>query len=154
MTRASGFRHVYYFHLSIETPGSPLLAHTPERSGVNHFSFIREEAMSFKIDACNHEDWQRHELAQFADFADKVSRRNMGPDFGDWFFAAERPDRHDAVLYYGSWDAEHPAGDPAHTHAMIFDITDPDEAVEYTHRVMDWESKPECDDQPDSNDEF
>jgi hypothetical protein len=104
--------------------------------------------MSLKITATDHGEWRRLGLAEFADIADKVSRRNVGTDYGDWFYAAERPDRHDAVLYHGSWDAVHPAGDPAHTHALIFNITDPDEAVEYTHRVMDWEAQPEFDEQP------
>lgn len=104
--------------------------------------------MSQKVIAADRREWRRLGLAEFADFADAVRRRNVGPDFGDWFHAADRPDRHDAVLYHGSWDATHPAGDPSHTFALIFDIADPEEAVEYTHRVADWEAQPASDEQP------
>jgi len=103
--------------------------------------------MALKIMASDHDGWRRHGLAEFAGFADKVRRRNVGPDHGDWFHPAERRDRSTAVLYFGSWDAGHSAGDPAHTFAMLFDLTDPDEAVEYMLRVTDWEGQPEADEQ-------
>lgn len=109
--------------------------------------------MALKITASDHDGWRRHGLAEFAGFADKVRRRNGGPDHGDWFHPAERPDHHDAVLYFGTWDAGHPAGDPAHTVALIYDITDPDEAVEYMLRVTDWEGQPEADEQPVGGDD-
>ncbi len=108
--------------------------------------------MSLKINASDHDEWLRHGLDGFATFSDKVRRRNVGPDYGDWFYPCERPDRHDAVLYFGSWDAGHAVGDPDHTFAMIFDITDTDEAVAYMLRVTGWEGQPEADQQVEPDD--
>jgi hypothetical protein len=76
-------------------------------------------------------------LAQLAAITDKVRRRNVGPDYGDWFHPAERLDRHGAVPFWDSWDAGHPAGNPDLTFAMIFDVTNMDEAVAHMLRVTD-----------------
>jgi hypothetical protein len=113
--------------------------------------------MSFRISAFNHDEWKRLGLADFADFADCITERNVGEDafsgYGEWFYVPDEPlPNGDRVIYFGSWGNDHSPGASSYTHAEVFDGNDPDEMAEFTLRVQEWESKPEHDDQFEPDD--
>lgn len=115
--------------------------------------------MSFTINAFKHEEWQRLGLADFADFADRITECNVGEDsfsgYGEWFYVPDEPlPNGDWVIYHGTWGNDNSPGASMYTYAEIFDGSDPDEMAEFALRQRDWESKPEYDDQPTSDDEF
>jgi len=104
--------------------------------------------MSFTLTAFNHDEWNRHGLADFGDFADQISECNVGEDafsgFGDWFFVPDEPlPNGDRVIYFGSWGNDNSPGASTYTYAEIFDSLDPDQLVEFSKRVDHWESQPE-----------
>jgi hypothetical protein len=112
--------------------------------------------MSFTINAFNHEEWERHGLADFSDFADRITERNVGEDsfsgYGEWFFVPDEPlPNGDRVVYFGSWGNDNSPGASMYTYAEIFDGHD--ELAEFTIRVQEWDSKPEYDDQGDDQPE-
>lgn len=114
--------------------------------------------MSFTICAFNHSDWQRYGLADYSDFAEKITEINKGENsfsvYGEWFYIPEQPlPNGDHVIYFGSWGNDNSPGASQYTHATIFDGGDPDEMIEYALRVRDLESQPEFDEQPDHIDE-
>lgn len=105
--------------------------------------------MPFTLCAFNHEEWKRHGLADFGDFAEQISECSVGEDafsgYGKWFFVPDDPlPNGDRVIYFGSWGNENSPGASTYTHAEIFSI--PDEAKTFEQRVRDWESQPEYDD--------
>ena len=105
--------------------------------------------MAFTLCAFNHDEWQRHGLADFSDFAEQISECSVGEDafsgYGKWFFVPDDPlPNGDRVIYFGSWGNENSPGASSYTHAEIFSI--PDEAKTFEQRVRDWESQPEYDD--------
>jgi hypothetical protein len=86
--------------------------------------------MSFTICAFNHENWTGHGLADFADFANKITEINVGEDsfsgYGEWFYVPDEPlPNGDFVIYYGSWGNDNSPGASMYTHATIFDGNDP-----------------------------
>lgn len=109
--------------------------------------------MGIRITAADQDRWAGCGLAAFDDFADRIAVRNAGTDaaggYGDWFYAPPDPlPSGHFVIYTGSWSDGRPPGDPAATHADLFDGADPDQQVEFTLRVRDYEAQPEHDDQP------
>lgn len=104
--------------------------------------------MSFTINAFDQDEWKRHGLADFSDFADQISERNMGEDsfsgFGEWFFAPDEPQPNgDRVIYFGSWGNDNSPGASTYINAEIFDGLDPDQLIEFSKRVEHWEEQPE-----------
>jgi hypothetical protein len=104
--------------------------------------------MPFTINAFDHEEWKRHGLADFGDFADRITECNIGEDsfsgFGEWFFVPDEPlPNGDRVIYFGSWGNDNSPGASTYTNAEIFDALDPDQLVEFSRRVDHWESQPE-----------
>ena len=110
--------------------------------------------MPFSICAFNHDEWERHGLADFADFADLLTEVNMGEDafsgYGEWWFIPDDPHPNgDRVIYFGSWGNDNSPGASSYTHAEIFDGDDPKELAEFAKRVKHWESQPEyADEEP------
>lgn len=114
--------------------------------------------MSFTICAFNHAEWQRHGLADFGYFADKITEINVGEDsfsgYGEWFYVPDEPlPNGDRVIYFGSWGNDNSPGASLYTHATVFDGTDPDEVADFAVRVRELVAQPEFDDQPDDNDD-
>ena len=104
--------------------------------------------MPFTLSAFNHDEWERHGLADFGDFADMISECNVGEDsfsgYGDWFFVADEPlPNGDRVLYFGSWGNDNSPGASMYTNAEVFDGNDPANLAEFNRRVKHWESQPE-----------
>ena len=104
--------------------------------------------MPFTINAFNHEEWSRHGLADFGEFADQIAECNVGEDsfsgYGEWFFVPDEPlPDGSRVIYFGSWGNDNSPGASMYTHAEIFDGTDPEELAEFSRRVQGWESQPE-----------
>lgn len=104
--------------------------------------------MSFTICAFNNAEWSRFGLAEYGDFTEQISERNMGEDsfcgYGQWFFVPDRPlPSNDLVIYFGSWGNDNSPGASLHTHAEIFDADDPEEIAEFHVRVHQWQSAPE-----------
>lgn len=108
--------------------------------------------MSFTVNAFNHEEWQRHNLRDFADFADRITFCNQsecgdGQFEGEWYFIDDQPLANlDRVIYFGSFGSDHSPGASSYTNAEIFDGID--ELADFTLRAQEWESRPEYDDQP------
>lgn len=110
--------------------------------------------MSFTINAFDHETWASYGLAEFADFADRITEVNKGLDFGEWYFVAEEPlPTGERVIYYGSWANDHGPGASAHTHATLFDVTSDEGLGDFAERVRDLEAQPEHDDQFEPDDQ-
>lgn len=106
--------------------------------------------MSFTINAFNHEEWQRYNLADYGDFADMISECNVGEDtfsgYGDWFFVPDEPlPNNDRAIYFGSWGNDNSPGASSYTYAEIFDMDDEEDAEAYRQRVKEWESQPDYD---------
>lgn len=109
--------------------------------------------MALTISAFNHDQWRLLCLQHYADFADHITKCNIGEDTtgdsGDWYYIPDiRLPNNCAVIYHGSWGNDNPLGASFNTHAQVFDMDDPDDAAEYTLRVQHWQSQPECDEQP------
>lgn len=104
--------------------------------------------MPFTLNAFDHEEWERHGLADFGDFADQITECNMGEDsfsgFGEWYFVPDEPlSNGDRVIYFGSWGNDNSPGASTYTNVEIFDPLDPDQLIEFSKRVDHWESQPE-----------
>ena len=104
--------------------------------------------MPFTINAFDDEEWKRHGLADFSEFADQITECNMGEDafsgFGEWFFVPDEPlPNGDRVIYFGSWGNDNSPGASTYTNAEIFDVLDPHQLIEFSKRVDHWESQPE-----------
>ena len=118
--------------------------------------------MPYTINAFNHDEWERHGLADFGDFADQITECNVGEDsfsgFGEWFYVPDEPlPNGDRVIYFGSWGNDNSPGASTYTNAEIFDALDPDQLIEFSKRVDHWESQPEyveADDNCDSDGEL
>lgn len=118
--------------------------------------------MPFTINAFNHDEWERHGLADYGDFADQITECNVGEDafsgFGEWFFVPDEPlPNNDRVIYFGSWGNDNSPGASMYTNAEIFDALDPEQLIEFSKRVDHWESQPEyveTDDDYDSDGEL
>jgi hypothetical protein len=118
--------------------------------------------MPFTINAFNDEEWKRHGLADYSDFADRITECNVGEDsfsgFGEWFFVPDETlPNGDRVIYFGSWGNDNSPGASTYTNAEIFDALDPDQLVEFSKRVDHWENQPEyieTDDDCDSDGEL
>ncbi len=101
------------------------------------------------INAFNHAEWERHGLKDYGDFAERVTHCNQaeygdGQLEGEWFFIDEEPlPNGNRVIYYGSFGNDNAPGASMHTHATIFDGSDPDELAELTIRAQEMESQPE-----------
>lgn len=109
--------------------------------------------MSISITAARPDEWQRHGLADFTRFADRISTCNVSQDgtsrYGEWFFVPDEPlPGGGRVVYFGSWDDDYAPGAPAYTHAEVFTGGDPDDLAEFTLRVRDWAGQPPFDAQP------
>ena len=68
--------------------------------------------MSFNVTAFNHREWQRLGLADYGDFADRVSECNQQEwadhTTGEWFFIPDDPlPNNDRVIYFGTWGNDH-----------------------------------------------
>lgn len=114
--------------------------------------------MSFTVNAFNHAEWRRLGLADFAQYAEKISECNMGEDafsgYGEWFYVPDEPlPNGDRVIYFGSWGNDNSPGASSYTYATIFDGHDPDDMANFALRVRELESQPEFDDQPADSDE-
>lgn len=110
--------------------------------------------MSFTVNAFDHDKWRRLGLSEFADFADLITRRNAGEDYGEWFYVPDEPlPTGERVIYYGSWASDHSPGASQHTHATLFDVSDPGELADFAERVRDLEAQPEHDDQFEPDDQ-
>lgn len=104
--------------------------------------------MPFTINAFNHDEWERHGLADFGDFTDQISECNMGEDavsgFGEWYFVPEEPlPNNDRVIYFGSWGNDNSPGASTYTNAEIFDGDLPSDMSDFAERVEHWEDQPE-----------
>lgn len=118
--------------------------------------------MPFTINAFNHEEWERHGLAGYSEFADRITEGNVGEDsfsgFVEWFYVPDEPlPNGDRVIYFGSWGNDNSPGASTYTNAEIFDALDPDQLVEFSKRVDHWENQPEyleTDDDCDSDGEL
>ena len=104
--------------------------------------------MPYTINAFNHDEWERHGLADFGDFADQITECNVGEDsfsgFGEWFYVPDEPlPNGDRVIYFGSWGNDNSPGASTYTNAEIFDVLDPNQLIEFSKRVDHWESQPE-----------
>lgn len=104
--------------------------------------------MPFTINAFNHEEWNRQGLADYSEFADRITECNVGEDsysgFGEWFYVPDEPlPNGDRVVYFGSWGNDNSPGASTYTNAEIFDALDPEQLVEFSERVDHWESQPE-----------
>jgi hypothetical protein len=111
--------------------------------------------MSLNVTAFNHHEWERYGLADYEDFADRISECNVGEDassgYGEWFYVPdERLPTNDAVIYFGSWGNDNSPGASSYTHAEIFDMDDRDDAAEYSKRVREWRQQPQCLAEPDA----
>jgi hypothetical protein len=106
--------------------------------------------MPITVCAFNHLEWERLGLADFAEYADRISECYVGEDafsgYGKWFCIPNDPlPNGDRVIYFGSWGNDNSPGASSYTHAEIFDVSNPDEAKAFERRVQDWESQPEYD---------
>jgi hypothetical protein len=118
--------------------------------------------MSFTINAFNHDEWNRHGLADYGDFADQITECNVGEDafsgFGEWFFVPDEPlPNNDRVIYFGSWGNDNSPGASMYTNAEIFDGNDPSDLAAFADRVKHWDGQPEyieTDDDYDSDGEL
>lgn len=118
--------------------------------------------MPSTLNAFDHEEWIRHGLADFSEFADRISECNMGEDsfsgFGEWFLVPDEPlSNGDRVIYFGTWGNDNSPGASLYTSAEIFDALDPEQLIEFSMRVDHWESQPEyveADDDYDSDGEL
>ncbi len=104
--------------------------------------------MAVTVCAFNHREWKRLGLADYEDFGDMVTECNTGEDafsgYGEWFFVPDDAlPNGDRVIYFGTWGNDNSPGASSYTHAEIFDMNDPEDAVEYDKRVREWESQPE-----------
>jgi len=68
--------------------------------------------MPFTICAFNHDEWDRHGLADYGDFAEQTTECNVGEDsfsgYGEWFFVPDEPlPSGERVVYFGSWGNDH-----------------------------------------------
>jgi len=104
--------------------------------------------MPFTINAFNHDEWKHHGLADYGDFADKITECNVDEDEfsgnGEWFFVPDEPlPNGDRVIYFGSWGNDNSPGASSYTNAEIFDAVDPDHLIEFSQRVDHWENQPE-----------
>jgi len=114
--------------------------------------------MPFTISAFNHDEWKRHGLADFSEFADQITECNTGEDsfsgFGDWFFVPDEPlPNGDRVIYFGSWSNDNSPGALSYTNAEIFDALGPDQLIEFSNRVDHWENQPEFSDDEEDDTE-
>lgn len=112
--------------------------------------------MSFTICAFNHAECHRHGLADFGDFAEKITECNVGEDafsgYGEWWYAPDEPlPTGERVIYFGSWGNDNSPGASMYTHATIFDGHDSDDMASFALRVRELESQPEFDEQPDDS---
>lgn len=118
--------------------------------------------MPFTLNAFNHDEWERHGLADYSEYADRITECNVGEDsfsgFGEWFFVPDESlPNGDRVIYFGSWGNDNSPGASTYTNAEIFDALDPDQLVEFSKRVDHWENQPEyieTDDDCDSDGEL
>ena len=104
--------------------------------------------MPFTINAIDYDEWKRHGLADFSDYADQITECNMGEDafsgFGDWYYIPDEPlPNNDRVIYFGSWGNDNSPGASSYTNAEIFDGLDPDQLTEFSKRVEHWDEQPE-----------
>ncbi len=114
--------------------------------------------MSFTICAFSHAEWQRHGLADYGDFAEKITECNMGEDafsgYGEWWYVPEEAlASGERVIYFGSWGNDNSPGASSYTYATLFDMSNPDDLAEFTLRVQHLENQPEFDEQPDDSGE-
>ncbi len=118
--------------------------------------------MPFTLSAFNHDEWERHGLADYGDFADQITECNVGEDafsgYGEWFFVPDQPlPNNDRVIYFGSWGNDNSPGASMYTNAEIFDGNDPSDLAAFNERVQHWESQPddaECDGDFDDEEPF
>ncbi len=101
------------------------------------------------INASNHAEWARNGLKDYGEFAERVTFCNQsafgdGQLEGEWYFIDEKP-LPDAsrVIYVGSFGNDNAPGASMHTHATIFDGSDPDDLAEFTVRAQELEAQPE-----------
>jgi hypothetical protein len=104
--------------------------------------------MPFTLNAFNHDEWERHGLADYSEFADRITECNVSEDsfsgFGEWFYVPDEPlPNGDRVIYFGSWGNDNSPGASTYTNAEIFDFLGPDQLIEFSKRVDHWESQPE-----------
>jgi hypothetical protein len=104
--------------------------------------------MAFTINAFNHREWKRHNLADYGDFADMVTECNVGEDafsgYGEWFYIPDDPlPNNDRVVYFGTWGNDNSPGASSYTNAEIFNMDDAADVAEYAKRVKEWEGQPE-----------
>jgi hypothetical protein len=110
--------------------------------------------MSFTVNAFDHAEWRRLGLAEFTDFADRITEVNGGLDYGEWYFVPDEPlPTGERVIYYGSWGSDHSPGASMYTHGTPFDVSSEDELADFAERVRDLESQPEHDEQFEPDDE-
>jgi hypothetical protein len=108
--------------------------------------------MSITINAFSNEEWERHGLAEFGDFADQIAECNIREErfsgYGEWFYVPDKPlPNGDRVIYFGSWSKDTCPGASIYTNADIFDGNDPDDLSDFALRVRHLESQPEYDEQ-------
>lgn len=104
--------------------------------------------MPFTLSSFNHDEWERHGLAKFSDYADRITECNLGDGsygaFGKWFFVPNEPlPSGDRVIYFGRWGNDDSPGASSYSHAEIFDVANPVDAKAFENRVRHWESQPE-----------
>jgi len=104
--------------------------------------------LPFTINAFDHDEWKRHGLAAFGEFADQITECNVGEDafsgFGDWYYIPDEPlPNGDRVIYFGRWGNDNSPGASTYTNAEIFDGLDSDQLTKFSKRVEHWEEQPE-----------
>ncbi len=111
------------------------------------------------VKASDHDNWDRHGLKDYGDFADMISEcevQDLGDySVGNWFFADDEnlPAMKDVdygnqkpnerAFYYGDWGNDASPGASHNTFAVIFDMDNPDEVNELQSLLKEWEAKPE-----------
>lgn len=110
--------------------------------------------MSIKINLRHRREWDRHGLLKYRELlAHPVKKCNVGEDeageFGEWYYVPDEPlPGGQQVVYHAYFGSGLPRSDAPWIFAEIFDTSDTDELVEFTHRVHYWQGQPERDQQP------
>jgi len=120
--------------------------------------------MSISFNAFNHKEWASYNLADYADFSEKISeirQRDIGDcTEGTWFYIPDEPHTVEdqgtfRVIYHGTWGNYNSPGASSYTNAELYDIEDADDMADFEKHKAELESAPEwleSDDEIDEDD--
>ena len=111
--------------------------------------------MSESVSACNHAEWDRYELKEYGEIAEKTHDCNQ-KDLGDctqgtWFYIPDEPHfvkeedetRVYRVIYSGTWGNYSSPGADSYTYADLYDCEDKEDMKEFQKDQKRWNRKPE-----------